>query len=92
MPGGMVGATGKGQGRLSLVQRSALKLTCQVAGILMAASETLDAACGAFGDMKEVDAGGNDDKTGSARAKARNTLGLSTNFGVFVHILFPVMR
>ncbi|WP_274093789.1 hypothetical protein [Pseudomonas guariconensis] len=92
MPGGMVGTAGKGQGRLSSGQALLFKPACQVAGVLMATPKTLDAAGGAFGNMKEIDAGGNDDKPGGASAKARNALGLSTDFGVFVHILSPVMR
>ena len=68
------------------------ELARQVTGVLMAAPKTFDATGGAFGDMKEIDACGNDDEPGIAFAKARNALDLSTDFGVFVHILSPVMR
>lgn len=58
----------------------------------MAAAKPFDATGSAFGNMKEIDAGGNDDKPRTVFAEARNALDLSTDFSVFVHILSPVMR
>lgn len=60
----------------------------------MQAAEAFDAACGAFGNVKELDTCGYDDEAWPVAhaGSVRNVLYLSTDFGVFVHIHSPVMR
>ena len=54
----------------------------------MATPKTLDAAGGAFGNMKEIDAGGNDDKPGSLLLRQEMRLD-SRRISVFSCIFFP---
>ena len=55
----------------------------------MATPKTLDAAGGAFGNMKEIDAGGNDDKPGSLLLRQEMRLD-SRRISVFSCIFFPL--